>query len=257
MFTAQITFPYGESTDREDLLESVSSLLSVWYKNGQIAASTWPMAEGSSELHAYPLIPDRNSLEEKYANRYVRERLEGLKEQAGAPPRIVLLGRDPESLETCSCEESPSSILFTTYSQLESPLRCGACFLPVPLYLVPHTHDEEYCDVLSWVADYRACDSLQMHCTVGERFGEQQLLRLGSALSRQGLEICRALEGKTGRKVYYYLHKSRGRSPGTERRRRCPGCGGDWLLEEPWHGLFDFRCDACALLSNIASSLTV
>jgi predicted nucleic acid-binding Zn ribbon protein len=257
MFTARITFSYGDSTDREDLLESASSLLSVWYKNGQIVAPTWPMAEDPSEIHAYALIPDRDSLEEKHANRYVRERMEELREQAGAPLRVVLLGHDPESLEACSCEESPSFILFTTYSQLESPWRCGACFLPVPLYLFPHTHDEEYCDVLSWVADYRACDSLQMHCRVGERFGEQQLLRPGSALSRQGLEICRALEDKMGRKAYYYLHKSRGRSLATERRRRCPGCGGEWLLEEPWHGLFDFRCDACALLSNVACSLAV
>lgn len=30
---------------------------------------------------------------------------------------------------------------------------------------------------------------------------------------------------------------------------------GDWLLEEPWHESFEFRCDVCALLSNIPSSL--
>lgn len=254
MFTAQIIFPYG-AADREELAETASWLLSIWYKNGQIVSLPWPMVEGASELHAYALIPDRDALEARFANRYGREKLAEITKQAGAPPRIAVLGRDPESLDTCSCPERPSYVLFTNYLNLESPMRCGACFLPVPLYLLPYLRDEERCDVLSWVSNYRACDALQMGCTVGERFGEQQLFRLGSALSRQGLEICRELEGKTGRKVYYYLHKSRGRTLGTERRRRCPGCGGDWLLEEPWHRLFEFRCDTCALLANVACSL--
>lgn len=255
MFTVQITFPYG-AADREELLEAGSSLLSVWYKNGQIVSTTWPMAEGDSEFHAYVLIADQDALEARFANRYVRERIEKITELAGAPPRIAVLGRDPDSLDVCSCPERPSYILFTTYSNLESPVRCGACFLPVPLYLLPYIRGDEHFDILSWISDYRACDSLQMGCTVGERFGEQQMLRLGSALTAQGLEVCRALEEKTGRKVYYHLHKSRGRTEGTERRRKCPSCGGDWLLEEPWHRLFDFRCDACALLSNVAYSLS-
>ena len=254
MFTAQITFPYGNA-DREDLLEAASTLLSVWYKNGQIVSSTWPMVEAASEVHAYALIADRDALEARFANRYGRERLEEMVKQAGVPPRIAVLGRDPESLDTCSCPERPSYVLFTTYGNQESPVRCGACFLPVPLYLLPYIRGEEHYDIISWVSDYRACDSLQLGCTVGERFGEQQMFRLGSALSQEGLEICRALEGKTGRKVYYYLHKSRGRTLGTEQRRRCPSCGGEWLLEESWHRMFEFRCDVCALVSNIASSL--
>lgn len=255
MFTAQITFPCG-AADREELVEAASSLLSAWHCNGQISSSAWPMAEGDSELHAHVLIADRDALEARFASRYGRERLGKITELAGSPPRIAVLGRDPESLDACSCPERPSCILFTTYSSLESPVRCGACFLPVPLYLLPHLQSEEHSGILSWASNYRACDTLQMGCRVGERFGEQQMLRLGSALSKQGLEICRSLEEKTGRKVYYHLHRSRGRTAGTERRRKCPGCGGDWLLEEPWHRLFDFRCDACALLSNVAYSLS-
>lgn len=254
MFTAQLTFPYG-SADRKDLVETASWLLSIWYKNGQIVSSTWPMVEAASEVHAYALIADSDALEARFANRYGREKLEEITKQAGSPPSIAVLGRDPESLDTCSCQERPSYILFTSYVDLESPVRCGGCFLPVPLYLMPHLRDGEYCDVLSWVSNYRACDTLQMGCTVGERFGEQQMLRLESALSREGLEICRAWEGMTGRKIYYYLHKSRGRTLGTEQRRRCPSCGGEWLLEEPWHRVFEFRCDVCALVSNIACSL--
>jgi len=42
------------------------------------------------------------------------------------------------------------------------------------------------------------------------------------------------------------------RSLSAEMRRKCPGCRGPWLLKKPLHGKFDFRCDKCHLLSNIA-----
>ena len=41
------------------------------------------------------------------------------------------------------------------------------------------------------------------------------------------------------------------RSRARELARLCPMCGGSWRLEEPWH-IFDFKCDRCQLLSNIA-----
>jgi predicted nucleic acid-binding Zn ribbon protein len=37
-----------------------------------------------------------------------------------------------------------------------------------------------------------------------------------------------------------------------EQRRRCPLCGGAWRLEKPLHRLFDFKCDMCRLVSNLA-----
>ena len=52
--------------------------------------------------------------------------------------------------------------------------------------------------------------------------------------------------------TFYFLSKGRGRSRAAEQARLCPGCGGDWLLEEPRHDCFDFRCESCRLLSNIA-----
>jgi len=134
-------------------------------------------------------------------------------------------------------------------------LELGDCFDPVPLYRVPPTRDLEYLDILQWAADYQACDTLQMHCTTGERFGERQLVGHDSSLTAQGREICRRLSAKTGLPAYYYLHNSRGRSLRDERRRRCPGCRRNWSMAEPWHGRFDFKCERCLLLSNIATNV--
>src|SRR5439155_18113570 len=129
-------------------------------------------------------------------------------------------------------------ILFTHMFSSSPPVRCGTCFMPVPLYRLPHTRDAEYLNVLHWVADYRACDTLQMHCTTGERFGESQLGRVDSALSRQGRALAAELAAALDRPVYYNLFKARGRNRKTELARKCPSCGRKWHLREPWHGLF-------------------
>jgi predicted nucleic acid-binding Zn ribbon protein len=52
--------------------------------------------------------------------------------------------------------------------------------------------------------------------------------------------------------VYYYLSKHFGRSDRAERRRKCPSCGKAWLRKEPLHRIFDFQCQRCRLLSNVA-----
>jgi predicted nucleic acid-binding Zn ribbon protein len=141
--------------------------------------------------------------------------------------------------------------LFTHYLNRESPLRCGNCFAPIPLYRIPHIQDEEYLDVHQWEADYKACDTLQMHIRTGERFGERQMFQHDSSLSRRGRELCVRIASLTRRPTYYYLHKVRARSSAEEERRRCPNCNGQWKLGKRWH-LFDFRCDQCLLLSAIA-----
>ncbi len=52
--------------------------------------------------------------------------------------------------------------------------------------------------------------------------------------------------------VYYYLYKYNGKSRTIEESRKCPNCKGGWFLNEPLHGIFDFKCDKCHLVSNVA-----
>ncbi|MFA0698754.1 DUF2310 family Zn-ribbon-containing protein, partial [Vibrio sp. 10N.222.49.C9] len=52
--------------------------------------------------------------------------------------------------------------------------------------------------------------------------------------------------------TYYYLYQVGGESLKQEQQRKCPKCGGEWLLDEPLHDMFHFKCDSCRLLSNIS-----
>ena len=83
-------------------------------------------------------------------------------------------------------------------------------------------------------------------------FAHREMDNPESALSRFGLRICARIHEASGRRMWYHLERVAGTDPESERERRCPRCGGEWLLPECWHDRFDFRCERCGLLSNLA-----
>ena len=241
-----------------DTLETTSDfaldLLSCLYKNGQIVGNSWPMALADEWLETTVTVPDAAALDLESNNRYVNDSLAKAQLEGLRPPDIEIVGMDPTSHTVCACENLDRLVLFTTYMSEAPPLRCLACFHVVPLYRIPHIHDDEHLCILHWEADYQACDTLQMHCTTGERFGEDQLADHDSSLSRNGRDICEKLEAIMGIPIYYYLHRMKGRSLEEERGRPCPSCHQPWKLSERTH-LFDFKCDPCRLLSAVPSSI--
>ena len=254
MYSAELVFRLvGDDTDQA--VEAVSSLLGAWYKNGQITTDLWPMSFVDGVIRVVALIPDPTALDLSFANRYVTEDLRALASHGVCEPAVTVSGPDPARLPTCECGDRASLVLYTNFLTYESPIRCGNCFNPVPLYRIPTGPQDEHYRLIAWQSDYRACDQLQINCTVGERFAERQLLRHDSALSELGRSLCREIADRAGMPTYYFLFKARGQTSATELRRRCPNCENEWLLAEPWHGLFEFKCDRCRLLSNVACSL--
>ena len=185
-------------------------------------------------------------------NAYVEQGISALAEAQLKQPSIRFLGKIPETAHDCRCARPRSYMLFTTFLDKEPPLRCMHCNGTVPLYRLPHPKMGEHSGLLSWKSNYQACDSLQMNCTVGERFGTRQLSDPMSSLSRSGVAVCKEIMELTSRPVYYYLYRYSTRSSSADLRRTCPRCGGPWLLKTPLHHRFDFKCDKCHLLSNIA-----
>jgi predicted nucleic acid-binding Zn ribbon protein len=248
MYTAEVRIQLTAAA-RAEVADEMAGLLGCWRRNGQ-ALDSWVIAERADCLLAYVAIPEPGSLEDGLANKYVRESMDKLK-QYGAAPEVTILGPDPDTPTACECQTGCPLILFTTCMHRGSPLTCTDCLRPVPLYRIPSTCAEGYDDVLNWQEDYQACDTLELKSGPGERFGEREMSRHNSSLSRWGRELCRSIAALSGRRVYYYLSRTGGRSRASELLRRCPGCEGEWLLEEPFH-IFDFKCDRCMLLSSIS-----
>jgi predicted nucleic acid-binding Zn ribbon protein len=254
MFTAELVFVLNENRDSDSAVDSIYSLLGALRLNGQILGREFPLGQRGLTYRCFVLIPESNSLDEGLANKYVKKELTEL-EEVGLYFSYEIVGEEPECAPVCKCHSPSSYILFTHYVSLESPLRCGDCFGVVPLYKIPYTYDDEYYDIIIWTSDYQACDSLQMNCSTGERFGTQQISRHDSSLSKRGIEICSKISKVTGIKTYYYLYRNTSLGRNAELNRKCPSCGGEWLIDNPLHDKFDFCCNKCSLLSNISWSV--
>jgi len=267
MHVAQVDFRWddGQNNDQDNdrIIDDIQPLLSIWRTHGQVLGSEFPCVETKaksetpSSLRFWLMIARPDSLlpahDSRWAPRF-RQRLAAREVQI----EVEVLAPDPLSMELCACSERRSLILYTTYSSLESPLRCNTCFGPIPAYEVPPSAQSEvdlHDQIRDWKGDYQSCDALQMHCATGERFGLREMGHFDSSLSRRGRAICRRIEEALGLPTFYYLHRYRGRSLKAERERLCPSCHSEWRLEEREHEKFDFRCEKCRLLSNIALSI--
>ena len=255
MHTVKVKFKILKNGKREKQIGLIYSMLGTWRMNGQILGKHFPVVSKREYFVSYLNTPEKQSLSKKYNNKYGAKQYSNLLGAGLAKPQIKVLGKEPESLSLCKCNEVKKYILFTTYLCLESPLRCYECFGAIPLYKIPKTYHDEYYNILCWQSDYQSCDSLQMNCKVGERFAMNQLLKVDSPLSKQGLEVCKTIESATKKKTYYYLYKGTGKTFGLEVLRKCPNCNGEWYRKKALHNLFNFVCKKCTLLSNVAWDL--
>jgi predicted nucleic acid-binding Zn ribbon protein len=134
-------------------------------------------------------IPAADSLDESHHTSYIRRDIARFREIEVNGPYFGLIGEGVAD-EVCVCLSSSSYLLYTDYVTLASPLRCGDCGEPVPLYRIPPTYEDEYYNVISWQSDYQSCDSLRMNCRTLERAATRQLSDPASSLSHQGRALC-------------------------------------------------------------------
>ena len=231
--------------------DAITWLIGALVRNGSLLGQ-FLTGGAAGKWTAYGIAPARDAFHRANWNEFVRQRIDALFAVNLKRPRIRFLGAVPETASDCRCARTRGFFLFTTFLHKEPPVWCLHCNGIVPLYRLPRPTTGEHSGLLSWKGNYQACDRLQINCTVGERFAERQMSDPSSELSRSGLAVCKEIQRLTGRPAYYYLFRADCRSPSAEMRRKCPGCGRAWLLKKPLHGKFDFRCDKCHLLSNIA-----
>ncbi|GIV96381.1 MAG: Zn-ribbon-containing protein [Herpetosiphonaceae bacterium] len=257
MYTVEICFQIIDvnTEGMEGSVEAIKEFLNGLRFNGQILGREYPIARNIDKYQIYVLTPEENSLDKDRYNKNVRHWINILVNNGVTGPDITIIGKDPDSSDTCSCNKPGSYILYTTYLSLESPLSCGDCFLPVPLYRIPPTVRDGYYDIIVWQSNYQSCDTLWMNDNVAIRCAYRELSQANSSLSQEGRTICKTIFSLTGIPTYYYLYRHTGRNLEQEKARKCPSCGSNWLLEEPWHNMFDFKCEQCKLLSNIALNI--
>jgi len=255
MLIAQIQFEILEKDKTKIQSDTIYSFLGNLLIEGRILDRDFGVFQKDDFHISIVNIPEKDAFNNLTEQKYIKEDLEKLKEIGLSEPTFEILGKEIECSESCACKNPSAYVLFTNYLAVQSPIKCFDCGFPLPLYRIKQTEPQQLRYALSWQNDYKACDLLQMHGGFGERFGISQMSKLDSGLTQTGLKICAEIKNLTNKNCYYYLYRYNGRSEKKEAERKCPSCGGEWLLSEPIHDLFDFRCDKCHLLSNIAFSL--
>ena len=244
--------PRAPICDEEDISSLLWDYLGCLYKNGQILKD-YLLVKSVDSYIAFATVPDDGALDDAHNNIYVSKYLAEVKNKFEIS--IEIIGENMSTEKSCECAEKPEwYMLYTDWTDEESPVVCGRCGKSVPLYKLPYLRvegtnghfEDEHFSTLSWKDMYRAVDKLWMAC-LSDRFTFRQMHRLDSTLSKTGRYICKEFEELTGIPCYYYLFNNRKTSS------TCPSCGGNWKLTGE-KTFIDYKCDNCRLVADEVSN---
>lgn len=251
MFAADLSFRVIGDTSYDAAEAAIRRYLEALIFQGQILGREFPTVLQQDHFVSRVLLPAVDALEMQNHSDNGRQALHALQHAGLAYPKAEIAGIDLMSNHTDPCQHADQYILYCRFAQMNSVLYCAEHFAPVPLYRLGTKAGFEA--LIRWQLQYQALDEVQMQQnSVLLKPAERALQTFGSQLNRQGRAFARALTDLIGKPVYYALYRGTSADCAMETQRRCPGCDGDWLLPAPWHHHFDFRCDRCLLVSNIA-----
>ena len=250
MYVCQLSFECVADVELNVAQTAICQLLEAYRYNGQIIGREFPIVLNGHCFEVILVCPEQDSLAAKNNNDQVNIELQRLNRSGLSLPSLELMGLECQSDFTDVCTDTVPLIIYSTFVQSCSPVRCFEHFSPVPLYKLPESVRKP---LIKWQESQAACDQLQMNALDEMEAGSvAQLSELDSTLSKQGMRLAREIQDATAKPVYYYLYRVGGSSLEAESNRVCPGCGGGWRLEQPLHNLFDFKCDPCGLVSNLS-----
>ena len=250
MYVGKVTIECLKDIELEVAQTMITELLEQYRYNGQIIGREFPLVFTGEQFEVIFVLPEQTSLEPEFNNTKVNVALSLLNENGLNVRSFEIVGLESQSDFTDLCEQPSGLILYTTYVQSCSPVRCAEHFSPVPLYKLP---EQVRKTLIKWQESYGAYDQLQMNeMTATEPQVLEQLSNHQSELMTQAKEIAELISKDMNVPVYRYLYRVGGESLEHEQQRLCPSCRSDWQLEQPLHGLFDFKCDECLLVSNVS-----
>lgn len=257
MYKQKISISINTKFDRDKLYEEFEILMSNLCTTGQILSNYETPFITDQELVSYHTTLEKTSLSKKYFDEYTKKRVNDIEQWCNSKLITEVVGKaNPDYKGVCKCKKPEFYILFTYTLNSSGLLDCGSCKKVVPLYKLTQLNYNDRHEILSWETNYKACDDLQLLCTVGEKWATRQMSDPKSQLSKQGSDICSRINEATGIPTYYYLHNYRRIAPQKDKTKLCPSCNGNWLLKDRLLDFYDFKCDNCKLLSTFSPVTT-
>ena len=254
MWVAELRFRIIADTNLEQAEQSIRCYLEALIFNGQVLGREFPSYQIEDAFCSRVVLPTQDALAKSHHSLLGLAALEALARAGLGYPQLQLLGPDLMSSHTDPCQPAEGYIFFSHFAEQVSPVRCAEHFAPVPLYrLEPTGSKQDHEELVRWQLQFQALDEIQMQQDrVLHKTAENALQGLHSELNRQGRRLAQRIEQQQGKACYYYLYSGSSKDCQAETTKQCPGCSADWRLSESWHELFQFRCETCRLVSNIA-----
>ena len=137
MLMARISCIRGPSPDPQRQLYAFDDLVSSLIQDGHILGRENRIILLPDECVLYAFLPAGDALEPTTWNPHVKQSMENLADVELRLPQVEILGKAEEVSIACECPNSTWFILFTHLFEVHSPVKCGDCFHPVPLYRLP------------------------------------------------------------------------------------------------------------------------
>ncbi|USD65888.1 Zn-ribbon-containing protein [Vibrio sp. SCSIO 43136] len=252
MYITEISFELYRDTSMGEVEKSINYLLDCLRYNGQVIGRELPVAMEDGSFTARVVCPEADSLHPQFFSPQVKHAINQLADAGLLQPKVRVVGQDMNSDPSDEPHTPSWQVLYTSYLHTCSPIRCGDHFQPVPLYRLPAVANGDQKQIIKWQEDWSACDQLQMNGSVVEHPSLHEISSSKSLLFKRGWDLCRRMKVVSGIPTYLYIYRVGGVSKEEEQARVCPVCGGEWALESPIHGVFDFKCDECMLVSNLS-----
>lgn len=217
-------------------IELIEDYLGCLYKNGQIAEYESIFTSDGTVFCCATLL-EKEALIKANRNEYVIE--------AQAKVEQVF-DIDLEEMgenwyldrKVCECKVPSHYSLICDPSHTESPITCGDCGSPVPLYKLPKIFAEkDYYTVREFERESKAIEQLWVS-GLNDKLTSKLRNSPTSPLVKKGRKICKTFEKATGVKFYYHI-------PFDDNSiQECPFCGNDWNAKD------NYKCDNCRLVAN-------
>ena len=223
-------------------------------RTGQILKTNGRVIINENTIRLSVVCPERSSLNIENCSSYNLEVIQQIEENTGSKIAYQLIGVDADYQNYKVPTKSSFYILRSGWT---SPLLCGDTHQPVPLYKFPKTdhNDNDYDNIFFWKQDYERLYGLWLSSGAYEGFAQDQLQDVSSPINQTGRELCALIEKLTGVATYYFLFNYRAYSIATDKLRKCPVTGKDWLIEGSKASDFiAFKCDESRLVSELSAN---
>lgn len=252
MYLAELSYKVIADTNFSRAEAAIRQFHEALIFNGNIIGREFPTAWQQDSFSSRLVIPAPDALQRPNLSPRALQAEQQLIAAGLAYPQLQVLGMDIMSQHN-SDSVADALVLFTTFSDMCSPLRNLVDLAPLPLYQLKPAAGPDHEALIRWQIQFQALDEIQQQeQRVLHKTAENSLQQLNSKLNQHGRQQARKIAEQNKLPVYYALYSGSSKNRATEADKPCPGCGANWRLAEPLLSIFDFKCDRCFLLSNIA-----